>query len=150
MSITEAPDEPFIAVEPDVLELSAIMPARAKARLRTLANPEGLRPDGSEYELVTPEELSLIELRRLGADWQRTRDLQAPEKATKRDLEDAERILNDLVTRLIDGAVVEDVAQLPVMTRESVAIRFFVSLNDRQLAALGPETMAALARVRAV
>lgn len=98
----------------DVLELSAIIPERRRALLKTMANPSGLRADGEEYELLDPAEMSLVQLAEVG------REQQSIQRLFEKDPEKAEAALNRLVGVVLLQAPVEDIAQLPFITKIGV------------------------------
>lgn len=129
----------------DVLELTAILPERQKARLRTNENPEGLRPDGSEYELVNAEEMSLVDIQSVSREFTQMEALWTGARGDTEQLE-LQLLLDGLACRLIDGPG-EEVVKLSAVTKRAVIMRFFVGLNSRQLAALGSEGLTMAARI---
>lgn len=108
----------------DALDLSTIAPPRDTARLRTPDNPEGLRPDGTEYELTSPEDLSLIELQQLIYDSNQMQKLWAGEKMAEPEQKRLERIVNTHVQMLIRGSSEEDVAALSGIAKQKLVLRF--------------------------
>lgn len=151
MSSTETTAPPD---EPGILELAAIAPPRMRATFTITAadarkhglkaNPTGMRKDGSYYELLNPEDMSLLELQQLGRDFQTVRDAG---DATGKAAAEREQLLNTMVVRLIAGLTVKEAATMmtPLM-KQSVILRFFAGLNARQLGALDAETLTAIQR----
>ena len=107
-----------------LLELSAIAPEREKVLLRTPENPEGLRPDGAEYELTAPEDLSTLQLQELvrsGREVQELLSLEAPSAAQNAKLD---QLMNEQALKLVQGATLEDVARLPGIIKQKLILRF--------------------------
>lgn len=106
--------------ELDVLDLSAIKPKRKTARLRTETNP-----DGTLYERLSPEELSLLQLRDIGLEQKRIGEL------FETDPEGAEDALNKVVSTILIGAPLEDIAQLPFQPKQELVSDFSSALAAR-------------------
>lgn len=119
------------------LELSTIAPERDRARLRTETNPEGLRPDGSEYELTNPEDLSIVELQDVFRHAAEMQKLVSGEKLSKDDQVRIERIMNAQCVRLIRDADPKDVADLPGVTKQRLVTGFLAEVTE----AMAPEKL---------
>lgn len=120
-----------------VLELSTLAPTRQRALIRTEANPEGLRPDGTAYELTVPEELSLVQLHEISRSADDIQKLWGNAAITKADQERLEKAMNGYMLLLIHGATAEVVADLPGLTKQSVLLGFLRKFNVAITAAIG-------------
>lgn len=107
-------------MQEDILELSAIVPERPQARLRTLGDPEG-----TLYELAIPEEFGSVALRRLGLKFQEVQELMGKSTLSVAQEKRAESLLNEVCGVLVIDAPAEAIAALPGLTKQGLATRFF-------------------------
>jgi hypothetical protein len=110
------------------------VPIRQKARLRTEANPEG-----TLYELATPEDFGPVDLRTLGTKYAEVEALLGSDG----ELDAAEdkritQLTDEVVGRLLIDAPAEDVAALPFATKRALVMRFFVSMGGTVVEQMGP------------
>lgn len=130
--------------EQNVLDLSAIAPERQKARLRTAKNPEGLRPDGTLYELRAPEEMSARELRSVGASISEMLTLWNSAKTKAEDAK-IEKLLNGIACQVLHDAPVSAVRGLPAIVKRGVAMGFLARSSELAQESMGVETLMARA-----
>lgn len=119
----------------ETLELSAIAPERQQCRIRTKRNPEG-----TIYEIVSPEELSPRQIRTVGnmisemlTLWD-TAETKAEEQRTK-------KLLNDIVKVMIPDASLATIKQLPDIDKKAMAMGFLVRFGQIAAGALDPQTL---------
>lgn len=133
MSQREAPE----ALElNDVLELSGLTPERQRARLRTDENPDGLRPDGTFWEVRGPEELTLRQTRDVMA---KIMEMQVLARSSSTDEDDARLrvIVNETAAELLVDAPAELIERLGDADKTGLAMGFFVRCGGIVNAAAG-------------
>jgi hypothetical protein len=131
----------------DVLDLSAISPPHERCLVRTKKNPDGLKPDGSEYELANLEDFSPVQIANFNTGVQEAEALWALEKPGKPDTARMEQLFTDLAAMVILGAPRADVAQLPLVSRRGVMLRFWATLSLTTYSAMGEKALTAMAEM---
>jgi hypothetical protein len=116
----------------EILELSALVPERPKARLRTEADPEG-----QIYELAAPADFGAVSLARVGRLISETEELWGAAKRSSAQDRRLEKLLDQLASALVPEAPAESIAALPAFTKRALGVRFLAEGGEALKPILG-------------
>lgn len=120
-------------MDEQILDITAIAPARQKVRIRTAADQ-----DGTIYEIVNPEELSIRELRDTGRKILELVGMWDDAKLTKAEEKRVMKLLDEVTRTLIIDVPAATVKTIPHVTKRTLAMGFLARSGELAGEALTP------------
>jgi hypothetical protein len=107
------------------LEVTAIAPDRQKVRIKTTADP-----DGTIYELVNPEELSVRQLRDTGRKIYEALNLWDESELNKAQEKRLTKLLDEATRTLVIDCPADVAASIPHITKRTLALGFLARSGE--------------------